>query len=180
MKERIINNLDRIVNILVTPEKTFREILEDKKSVTGLYFFIFFAAFFGFMAGGLVGSFVLGVLMAIAFIVLGLIKLLIWSGISHIIAKVVFNGKGHFGALFGMFGYLSVAFILGIVAVALMLVGSIISALLLMILMITWYIILAVVAVDAVHEIGVGRSFLSVCGIPALIIIAIFLILGVL
>ncbi len=180
MKERIMNNLDRIVNSLVAPETTFQDILENKKAITGIYFYIFFVAFLGFMSGALVGNFILGIVVAILFIIIGLVKLLVWSGISHIIAKFVFHGKGQFVQVFELFGYMSVAFILGIVALALLVLGSIFAALLLLVLMIVWMCILAIVALDTVHEIGVGRAFLSIIGIPALIIIILFVILGVL
>jgi len=127
-----------------------------------------------------VGNFILGVVLAILFIIIGLVKLVIWSGITHVIAKFVFHGEGQFVKLFGLFGYMSVAFILGIVALALLILGSIFAALLLLVLMIVWMCILAIVAVDAEHKIGVGRAFLSLIGIPALIIILLFVIVEVL
>jgi hypothetical protein len=180
LKEKFLDNLDRIVKVFIGPEKVFHELLENKKAITGIYFYIFFAAFLGFMTGALFGSIVMGVIVAILFIIAGLIKLVIWSGISHIIAKIVFKGNGKYIPLIGLFGYISVAFILGIVALALIIAGSVFSALLLLILMVIWAFIIAIVAVDAVHDIGVGRSFLSVFALPALIIIVIFAIMGVL
>jgi hypothetical protein len=180
LKEGIMDSFDRMVNVLISPEKTFQQLLEDKKAMTGIFFYIFFAAFLGFMTGALVSSVVFGIILAVLFIIIGLIKLIIWSGISHIIARVIFGGKGHFGPLLGLFGYMSIAFILGIIAIALMVVGSLLSALLLLFLMVVWMCFIALVAVDAVHEIGVGKSFLSIFGLPTLIIIVIFVILGVL
>jgi len=173
--------LDGMAQVLLVPEKYFQEVLEKGKAINGVYFLIFFSAFFGFMMGSLLSSLTLAIIMAIFFIIMGLIKILIWSGISHLIAKFVFKGEGSFVPTFGLFGFASVSFILGIVGLATMMAaGTVFATLLMWLLMTVWFIVIATVAVATEHKIGVGRAFLSVTGIPVLVIIVLSLIVGVL
>jgi hypothetical protein len=181
LKEKILNSLDGMAQVLVVPDKYFQEVLEKGKAINGLYFLIFFSAFFGFMMGSLLSNLGLAIIIAILFIVLGLLKIFIWSGISHLIAKFVFKGEGSFVPTFGLFGYAFVSFTLGIVGLAtLMVAGTVFATFLMWLLMAVWFIVLATVAVATEHKIGVGRAFLSVTGIPVLVIIVLSLIVGVL
>ncbi|NYB52348.1 MAG: YIP1 family protein [Methanobacteriaceae archaeon] len=181
MKENILRIFEGMAEVLVVPEKFFQKTLEDKKPMNGLYFLIFFAALLGFMAGGLSSNFLVAIIFAVLLIVLAVIKTLIWAIISYLVAIFIFKGEGDFKNTFGLFGFISVSYLLGIFGLAtLMLTGSVFSSFLLGLLMIIWMVVIAAVAVDAEHKIGIGKSFLSVMGIPALIIIVISLILGVL
>jgi hypothetical protein len=169
---------------MISPEDSFRKIIESKKTLNGVYVFIFFSAFLGIMIGsliaGITGITFLPLIVALIYVILGLLNLLIWAGITHIIAKFLFKGEGNFVNLFGLLGYTSVTFILGIFALMTLILGTtIISSWLLFTLMIFWILIIGIVAVEAEYKIGIGKSFLSLCGIPILILVLIFLLLGV-
>jgi hypothetical protein len=181
----ILDFFDDVGSVLVSPESAFRRILDEKAAKNGIYALIFFAVFLGLMIGaaiaGFTNIFLMPVLFAVIILIVALVKILIWSVISHIIAKIVFKGKGDFSNLFQLFGYTSVTYILGIFGImTLILAGTIFPSALLWLIMVVWIIIVATAAVNAEHKIGLGKAFLSCFGIPALIIIAIFLILGVL
>jgi hypothetical protein len=183
--EKLLDFFDGIFDIMVSPEKSFRTILDEKSATQGIFVFIFFAAFLGIMAGALIAGFVrnafLPILFAILFIIYGLVKLLIWAGISHLIAKFVFKGEGNFVNTFGLFGYTSVASILGIFGImTLMIATTIFTSAMLWGLMYIWTILIGTVAVNAEHKIGIGKSFLSCFGVPSLVVIFVFMILGVL
>lgn len=182
VKERILNFFDSIVLVFLEPEKYFQKILEDEKTRKGLYFLIFFAAFLGFMTGALLNNLILAVILAVIYIILAFIKVFIWAGISHLIARYLFQGEGKFTALFGLFGFSSVSYLWGILGLALFMVSGklFFTALVLCLLMAVWMIVLLTIALEKEHQVGYGRAFLSVMGIPALIISVIGLIMGVL
>jgi len=183
--EKCLGFFDNLAEIMISPENSFKKILDENAALKGIYVFIFFSAFFGIMIGSMIAGAIkmafLPVLIAVISIIFGLLKLFIWAGITHIIAKFVFKGEGSFKNLFGLLGYISVVLILAIFGIMMfMLAGTFFSSTLLIILMCFWMVIMATVAVNAEHKIGIGKSFLSCCGIPSLVIIAIFLIMGVL
>lgn len=181
MNEKILNIFDGMAQVLLSPEKFFQEILDKKNAINGLYFLTFFAAFLGFMAGSIFSNFYLAIVMALLFIILAFVKILIWGLICYILAKFLFKGEGSFLDTFGLLGFTSVTYLLGIFGLATMMVANtVFSSLLLWFLMVVWIVILGTVAVDKVHRIGIGKSFLSAIGIPALVIIVIGLIVGVL
>lgn len=181
LKDEVIDFFANITQVLIAPEKSFHNILEEKKAIRGLYFFIFFAAFLGFMFGALLGDIVISLISAVVFVILGLVKIVIWTFVSHIIAKLIFKGEGEFIPLIGLFCFTSVTYILGILGLATLIIAqTFFTSFLLSLLMLMWAIIIGTVAVDAEHKIGIGRSFLSVMGIPALLVIILFMIMEVL
>jgi hypothetical protein len=182
--EKYLGFFDNLAEIMISPENTFKKILDGNAALKGIYIFIFFAAFLGIMLGAMIAGAIkmpfLPILMAIIAIIIGLIKILIWAGISHMVAKFAFKGEGSFSNLFGLFGFTSVSYILWIFGImTIMLATTIFSSALLFVVMLFWMLIIAVAAVNAEHKIGMGKSFLSCFGVPSLVIIAILLILGV-
>lgn len=184
LMEKCLNFFDKSGKILISPENTLKEIKDNNTCLNGIYFFIFFSAFLGIMIGAMIAGLIqnpfLPILMALLAIIIGLLKLFIWAGITHLVAKFIFKGKGKFKNIFGLMGYTSVTFILGIFALMMtMLATRLISSFFLFILMGIWMLVIATVAVNVEHGIGIGKSFLSCYGVITLIIIAIFLIGGV-
>jgi hypothetical protein len=171
-----------MVLVLLEPEKFFQQVLEESKTRLGLYFLIFFSAFLGFMTGALLNNFALAVGLLVLFVILALVKVLIWAVVSHLIARFVFKGEGGFTTLYCLFGFSSAAFIVGILGLALFMASGklILAALILWLLMIVWMVVLLTVAVDKAYKIGYGRAFLSVIGIPFLVIAFIGPLMGVL
>lgn len=185
LMERCVGFFDDVAEMMISPEVAFKKILDKNAALKGIYVFIFFSAFVGIMIGSMIAGVIknafLPILFAVIAIIWGLFKLLIWSGITHIIAKFVFKGEGSFVRLFGLLGYTSVASILLIFGImTFMLATTFLASVLLLVLMDLWILIIATIAVDVEHKIGIGKSFLSCCGIPALILMAIFLIMEVL
>lgn len=183
--ERFLNFFDDIAGVMVSPERFFREILDKNIATRGIYVFIFFAAFLGIMVGALIAGIVknafLPVLLAVVFAVYGLVKIFIWAGISHLVAKFVFKGEGTFINTFGLFGYSSVTYILGIFGVmTLILASTIFTSGMLLVLMYIWTVLIGTVAVNAEHKIGMGKSFLSCFGVPSLVVILLLMIMGAL
>ena len=183
--ERFLDFFDGIVGVMVSPERSFREILDKNSATRGIYIFIFFAAFLGIMVGALIAGIVknafLPVLLAVVFAVYGLVKIFIWAGISHLVAKFVFKGEGTFINTFGLFGYSSVTYILGIFGLmTLILASTIFTSSMLLVLMYIWTVLIGTVAVNAEHKIGMGKSFLSCFGVPSLVVILLLMIVGAL
>lgn len=54
--ERFLNFFDDIVGVMVSPERSFRELLDKNIATRGIYVFIFFAAFLGVMVGALIAG----------------------------------------------------------------------------------------------------------------------------
>ena len=182
MLEKILSFFDSMVLVLLEPEKFFQMVLEEGKTRLGLYFLVFFSAFLGFMTGALLNNFALAVGLLVLFVILAFVKILVWTVISHLLAKYLFKGEGKFTTLYCVFSFTSVAFIWGVLGLALFMASGklILAAMILWLLMVLWMVILLVVAVDKVYKIGYGRAFLSVIGIPFLVIAFIGFLMGVL
>jgi hypothetical protein len=176
---------DELAESMISPETVMRKKIDEKDTNSGIFVAILFLAILGLLIGaifaGLTRITVLPIVFMILFVVFGLIELFIWVGITHLIAKFIFRGKGNFSNLFGLFGFTLVTSILLIFGLsALLLAGTFFSAILLYTISWVWSIIIAVIAVDSEHKIGMGRSFLSTMGIPVLIIIALIFLVEVL
>ncbi len=183
---KILEFADDILKVLISPEDAFKMVKNRGMENQGLYVFIFFSAFLGFMFGGLVasvmgGGLIVPIIFAIGLVVLGFIKLIIWAGISHLVAAVVFGGEGKFLDTLKFMGFSAVTFIIGIFAImTLIIFKTIFTSSMLFTVMYIWLIMIGSAALNAEHKIGYGRSFLSVLGIPSLIIIGLIMIGGLL
>lgn len=184
--KKMMNFSKDLLRVMISPEETFKVVKDKNLENQGLYFYIFMCAFLGFMLGG-VASAITGVwiifpiVFAVIVTVIALVKLIIWAIVSHIVAVFVFKGKGSLESTIKLMGFSAAPFILGIFALmTLILAGTFFTSTMLFTIMYIWAIIIGSAAVNIEHRIGFGRSFLSVLGIPALIIIGLMMLVGVL
>jgi len=183
--ETIMNFSRDFLKVLVSPEEALKTVKDKNLESQGLYFYIFICAFLGFMLGGVASAItgvwiILPIISAVIVAVLALIKLLVWAIISYLVAVFVFKGKGDFTNTMKLMGFSAAPFILGIFALmTLILAKTIFTSTMLFTIMYIWAILIGSTAVNIEHRIGFGRSFLSVLGIPALIIIGLMMIVEV-
>jgi len=183
---KTVMNFSRdLLRVLVSPEETFKVVKDKGLENRGLYLYIFLCAFLGFMLGGVASALtgvwiIFPIVFAVIVTVIALLKLILWAIISHIVAVFVFKGKGSLTGTIKLMGFSAAPFILGIFALmALILAGTISTSTMLFVIMYIWAIVIGSTAVNIEHRIGFGRSFLSVLGIPALVIAGLMMLVGV-
>lgn len=183
---KIVANFSRdLLKVLVSPEETFKAVKDKGLENQGLYLYIFMCAFLGFMLGGVVSAItgvwiVFPIAFAVVVTVIALLKLIVWAIISHVVAVFVFKGEGSLTNTIKLMGFSAAPFILGIFALmTLILIGTIFTSAMLFVIMYIWAIIIGSTAVSIEHRIGFGRSFLSVLGVPAPVIIGVMMLVGV-
>lgn len=180
--ETIMNFSRDFLKVLVSPEDALKTVKDKKLENQGLYLYIFICAFLGFMLGGVASAMtgvwiIFPIVLAVMVAVIALLKLIVWAIISHIVAVFVFKGKGELTNTIKLMGFSAAPFILGIFALmTLILAKTIFTSTMLFTIMYIWAIVIGSTAVSTEHGIGFGRSFLSVLGIPALIIIGLMMI----
>ena len=184
MTSKYFNFFEKTADIFISPEKSFQEIKEQNNTREGVYFLLFYSAFlgliFGLIIGGLIGNLLISLLFLILFVIAALLNVVIWAGISFIITKVVFHGEGEFSNLFGLMSYSSVTYLFLIIGMTCLAFGkAIIASFMMFLLTAIWIIIIGTIAIESETKIGYGKSFLSCCGIPVLLIIVISFIMGV-
>ncbi|MDI9615340.1 YIP1 family protein [Methanothermobacter sp.] len=183
---RIMNFSRDLVGVLASPEEALSRVKELGVENQGLYLYVFLSAFLGYMIGGVISAatgagIMVPVLFALAGLVVSFIKLIVWALISHIIATVVFKGKGTFAGTLKMMGFAAAPFVVGIFAIiTLTLLGTFFTSSMLFVVMYIWTVMIAAAAVAAEHEMGYGRAFLSVFALPAIIITLLMMLAGVL
>lgn len=181
----IMHLSDDILLLLKSPEEALKRTKDMGFENQGLYLYVFLSAFLGFSLGGALSSvtggwLIMPVIFALVVLVVSFLKLLLWSVISYIVALAVFGGKGTFTGTLKMMGFSAAPFIIGIFAfMTLTLLQTVFTSTLLMVIMYIWVIMIAAAAVDAEHEIGYGRAFLSVFGLPATVMMLLIMLVGV-
>lgn len=185
MVKTVMNFSRDLLRVLVSPKETFKVVKDKNLENQGLYLYIFMCAFLGFMLGGLVSAItgvwiIFPIAFAVMVTVIALLKLIVWAIISHIVAVFVFKGKGSLTGTIKLMGFSAAPFILGIFALmTLILAGTIFTSTMLFAVMYIWAIIIGSTAVNIEHKIGFGKSFLSVFGLPAVVIIGLMMLVGV-
>ncbi|ADP76868.1 Protein of unknown function DUF2143 [Methanothermus fervidus DSM 2088] len=174
--KRIMDFSEELLDILVYPRDTLKTMKQKGKDDHGLIIYLFMFAFLGFMFGGILSRLtgvviIFQIFFALVFLILGFLILLIWSLISHTVAVFCFGGKGKFDDTLKFLGFSAAPYILGIFAITIIIVfKAFFTSTLLFALMYLWSLFIATVAIDTVHNIGLGKSFLSVFGVPILVI----------
>lgn len=185
MVKTVMNFSRDLLRVLVSPKETFKVVKDKNLENQGLYLYIFMCAFLGFMLGGVVSAItgvwiIFPIAFAVMVTVIALLKLIVWAIISHVVAVFVFKGKGSLTGTIKLMGFSAAPFILGIFALmTLILAGTVFTSTMLFAVMYIWAIIIGSTAVNIEHRIGFGRSFLSVLGLPALVIIGLMMLVGV-
>ncbi|MCK9151590.1 YIP1 family protein [Methanobacterium alcaliphilum] len=185
MTFKYLNFFEKTAEIFINPEKTLKSVKEKNEAKKGVYFLIFYSAFlgliFGTVLGGAIGNPLLVLVFAIFAIICALIKIFIWTLITHIVSKVFFDGEGELGRFFGLMGYSAAPYILLIIGITSIAFGkAIIASLIMFLLALIWIIFIGIIATESEQKIGYGKSFLSCMGIPSLLVIIVFFIMGVL